>query len=47
VETTPEDLAGNSVGRPFEVDASRGIESRIEPETVAVPFEVAAGAGRR
>ncbi|MBI4603681.1 MAG: hypothetical protein HY721_17140 [Planctomycetes bacterium] len=40
VETTLEDLAGNSVERPFEVDETRGIESRIEPKVVAVPFEV-------
>jgi len=42
VETAIEDLAGNSIGRPFEVDASRGIESRLEPKTVTLPFEVAA-----
>jgi hypothetical protein len=47
VETTLEDLAGNSVGRPFEVDASRGIESRIEPRVVSVPFEIAGSSGSR
>lgn len=40
IEKTLEDLAGNSVGRPFEVDVSRSVESRIEPESQEVPFEI-------
>ncbi|HUG92252.1 MAG TPA: Ig-like domain-containing protein [Planctomycetaceae bacterium] len=40
VETTLEDLAGNSIGRPFEVDVVRPIERRIERETVSMPFDV-------
>ncbi len=47
VETTLEDLAGNSVGRPFEIDETRGIEARLESRVAAVPFEVGtADAGR-
>jgi hypothetical protein len=37
-----EDLAGNSIGRPFEVDAVRPIQRKIETETVRVPFAVRA-----
>jgi hypothetical protein len=40
IDTMLEDLAGNSVDRPFEVDASRGIESRIETHSVKLPFDV-------
>ena len=47
VDRALEDLAGNGVGRPFEVDATRNISSRIIPETAAVPFEVAAEAAGR
>jgi hypothetical protein len=35
-----EDLAGNSIGRPFEVDVFRKVEARTTPETVEVPFTV-------
>jgi hypothetical protein len=40
-ETLLEDLAGNSVGRPFEVDEVRRLEERLEPAEVGTPFEVA------
>lgn len=40
VETTLEDLAGNSVGRPFEVDSSLGIGTRLDPRSVPLLFEV-------
>lgn len=39
-ETTLEDLAGNSIGRPFEVDEVKPVESRIETKTVSIPFTV-------
>jgi len=39
-ETTLEDLAGNSIGRPFEVDEFKPVEQRIETKTVEIPFEV-------
>ena len=35
-----EDLAGNNVGKPFEVDLFEGIERRISSEVVSVPFEI-------
>jgi hypothetical protein len=38
--TTLEDLAGNSIGRPFEVDVFRPVEKKIESPTVSVAFEV-------
>jgi hypothetical protein len=40
VDTTLEDLAGNSIGRPFEVDVFNAVERRVEPKRVAIPFEV-------
>jgi hypothetical protein len=39
-DTRLEDLAGNSIGRPFEVDELRPIEREIKRETVSLPFEV-------
>lgn len=38
-DTRLEDLAGNSLGRPFEVDVLRPVERKIKTETVRVPFE--------
>jgi hypothetical protein len=38
VVTTIEDLAGNNVGKPFEVDLFEGVEQRINRELVSVPF---------
>jgi hypothetical protein len=35
-----EDLAGNSIARPFEVDVFRPVERSIKAETVKIPFEV-------
>jgi hypothetical protein len=40
VDTSLEDLAGNSVGRPFEVDLFRPIERTIKTKTVRRSFEV-------
>jgi hypothetical protein len=40
VQTVLEDLAGNSIGRPFEVDVFRPVERAIPQERVAVPFAV-------
>ena len=39
-DTTLEDLAGNKIGRPFEVDVFRPIQQKVEAKTVEVPFEV-------
>jgi hypothetical protein len=41
-ETTLEDLAGNSIARPFEVDVFHPIQRRVETKMVKVPFEVRA-----
>jgi hypothetical protein len=40
VQTTIEDLAGNNIGKPFEVDLFEGVQRRLTNETVALPFEV-------
>jgi hypothetical protein len=39
-DTRLEDLAGNSIGQPFEVDAFQPIERERKADTVRVPFEV-------
>jgi len=39
-DTRLEDLAGNSIGRPFEVDVLRPVEKKITTKTVSVPFRV-------
>lgn len=41
-DTQLEDLAGNSVARPFEVDVFRPVQREIRSETVRLPFEVKA-----
>ena len=41
-DTRLEDLAGNSIGRPFEVDEFRRIDRETKVRTVRVPFEVKA-----
>jgi hypothetical protein len=38
-----EDLAGNAVGRAFDVDTFGPIQKRIETETAAIPFSIKAG----
>jgi hypothetical protein len=40
IDTRLEDLAGNGIGRPFEVDVFRPIEREIKAEVVSVPFGV-------
>ncbi|REK09890.1 MAG: hypothetical protein DWQ37_17430 [Planctomycetota bacterium] len=40
VDTTLEDLAGNSIGRPFEVDQFERVQRRIQTKTVSVSFDV-------
>jgi hypothetical protein len=41
-DTRLEDLAGNSIGRPFEVDVLRPVEREVKRQTVRIPFTVAA-----
>jgi hypothetical protein len=43
-QTTLEDLAGNSIGKTFEVDELRPIERSIRTETVSIPFTIAPAA---
>ena len=40
VETTLEDLAGNRIGQPFEVDEIGQVDRRPSGATVDVPFEI-------
>jgi Big-like domain-containing protein len=40
VQTTIEDLAGNNIGKPFEVDLFEGVQRRLSNTTVKLPFEV-------
>jgi hypothetical protein len=42
IDTALEDLAGNSVARPFEVDVFRPIQRQVLEETVEQPFEIKA-----
>jgi hypothetical protein len=42
VDTALEDLAGNSIAKPFEVDVFRPIERQVRTRTVALPFTVSA-----
>jgi len=39
-ETTLEDRAGNSLGRPFEIDQFNKVEIRTSQETVSLEFEI-------
>ena len=43
-DTRLEDLAGNGIGRPFEVDVLRPVERQVKTETVRVRFEVKSAA---
>jgi hypothetical protein len=40
VQTTIEDLAGNNIGKPFEVDLFEGVEKRLTRDVVERSFEV-------
>jgi hypothetical protein len=40
VVTIIEDLAGNNVGKPFEVDAFDGVERRLTNDVVSLAFEI-------
>lgn len=39
-DTTLEDLAGNSIGRPFEVDEFDKVDERVETKSVSLSFDV-------
>jgi hypothetical protein len=38
--TTLEDLAGNNIGKPFEVDLFEGVQRSLATPTVKLPFEI-------
>jgi hypothetical protein len=40
IQTTLEDLAGNNIGKPFEVDLFEGVERRISASIVKISFEI-------
>jgi hypothetical protein len=40
IHTTLEDLAGNNIGKPFEVDLFEGVERRLSTTTVKLSFEI-------
>ena len=40
VQTTIEDLAGNNIGKPFEVDLFEGVQRRLTNSLVKIPFEI-------
>lgn len=40
VRTTIEDLAGNNIGKSFEVDLFEGVQRQITNSTLSLPFEV-------
>jgi hypothetical protein len=39
-DTRLEDLAGNTIGQPFEVDVLRPVQRKVKTETVKVPFAI-------
>jgi hypothetical protein len=40
IDKALEDLAGNNIGRPFEVDVFRPVQRELKAETVKLPFRV-------
>ena len=40
VQTTIEDLAGNNIGKPFEVDLLEPIQQHLDRSSVKLPFEI-------
>jgi hypothetical protein len=40
VQKTIEDLAGNNIGKPFEVDLFDGVQRRLTNSVVIIPFEI-------
>lgn len=40
IQTTLEDLAGNNIGKPFDVDMLTGTQRQIAASTVKLPFDV-------
>jgi hypothetical protein len=40
VQTTIEDLAGNNIGKPFDVDIFQGVQRQLTSETVKLLFSI-------
>src|SRR5262249_7669743 len=40
VDAALEDLAGNSIGRPFEIDVFRAIDAKPKTKTIKIPIEI-------
>jgi hypothetical protein len=40
IQTTLEDLAGNNIGKPFDVDLFEGVQRRLTSSTVELSFEI-------
>ncbi|MGH9840062.1 MAG: Ig-like domain-containing protein [Blastocatellia bacterium] len=40
IQTTIEDLAGNNIGKPFEVDIFNGVQRHLTATTVKLPFTI-------
>jgi len=40
IQTTIEDLAGNNIGKPFDVDLFEGVQRKLTSPTVKLPFLV-------
>jgi hypothetical protein len=40
VDTALEDLAGNSIGQPFEIDVFHPVQSHAKAKTLAIPIEI-------
>ncbi len=40
IQTTLEDLAGNNIGKPFDVDIFEGIDRYLRTPTVRLPFDI-------
>jgi hypothetical protein len=42
VDTSLEDLAGNKIGQPFDIDVFERVTERIATATTSLPFEIRA-----
>lgn len=40
IQTTIEDLAGNNIGKPFDVDLFEGVQKRLSTSTVKLAFDI-------
>ncbi|MEP7342027.1 MAG: Ig-like domain-containing protein [Acidobacteriota bacterium] len=40
IQTTIEDLAGNNIGKPFDVDLFEGVQRKLTSSAVKLPFVV-------